>query len=113
MADEWNEETTSSNTGKPAIVWEKAGQETIGILKSVKTNVGPNGSNIYVFIDPKGEIFEVWGSVVLDDKLADKIGKEVKLVYKGKIKAPKSNRNVHTFSVFYRDVPMIEDKPAL
>lgn len=109
MSDDFIEATVSN---ADAIKWENKGQETLGILKEIRTNVGSNASNLYIFSGAKGD-FAVWGSALLDSRLSDKLGKEVKIKYNGKKRNPKTNREYNDFSVFYRETPMIEDRPAL
>jgi len=75
-----------------------------GIFIQKKENVGPNGSNLYIFetID-SNERVAVWGNALLDSRLANCMpAEEVGIEYLGKAKSVKSDREYHNFKVYRR-----------
>ena len=87
-------------------MWDfKKDKEVMGIYVRLRESVGENKSNIYTLKSEEGSI-GVWGSAVLDSRFDDiEIGEEVKIIYKGQGKNPKSGRTYHDFEVFRRQAP--------
>jgi hypothetical protein len=76
-----------------------------GLLTQKKTNVGANNSNVYIIElkDKPGEIVNVWGSTVLDTKLAQvNVGEEVRIEYMGEVESKKGGRKYRDFKLFHR-----------
>ncbi len=92
-------ETSSSPT------WDyKAGKvkEVVGVLKEIKSNVGPNNSMLFVLETKEGDL-GVWGTGLLTSRLGNlPLGEEVKIVYLGMAKSEKTGRNYHNFDVFHK-----------
>lgn len=79
----------------------EVGDELEGIYLGMQSEVGPNKANLYK-IESNGKTVSVWGSKVLDDNmLSVKVGQELKLVYKGKVKPEKGNE-YNAYEVFTR-----------
>lgn len=107
MSDKWEKSESSFNE---TFKFEKEKDEIVGILKEVKRNIGPNNSNKYVLV-AKGEEVEIWGSTQLDAHLdkTDRLGKEVKIVFKGIVTSEKSGREFKDYDIFFRDVAKEKD----
>jgi len=76
------------------------GEEISGIYLGVELEVGPNKSNLYSLETEPGKQVGVWGCKVLDGKmLAVKVGQQVKIEFKGKIKPEKGNE-YRSYEVF-------------
>ena len=55
-----------------------------GYLRNIRSNVGENESNVYVFEQLNGETVGVWGNAVLDNQLStEDVGKRFKITYLG------------------------------
>jgi len=85
--------------------------ELQGVLVRKEEHVGPNDSKMYriqIESDTEGtKEIGVWGNTVLDGRFQKvEVGEEVKLVYLGKEKSPKTNREYHAFDVYHRPSPM-------
>lgn len=89
-------------------VWDFQNDKEIeGVLISKEENVGPNESWMYRIQKADGTELGVWGNTVLDGRLKKiEVGEEIRLVYLGKLKSPKTNREYHSFDVFHRAAPM-------
>jgi len=75
-----------------------------GVYVNLKTDVGPNNSNMYTLKTKDGEI-EVWGSTVLDSKFERvQRGAEVRIECLGEVPGKK----YIDYSLQYREVPMQE-----
>lgn len=88
------EENEEWEKQKEAEVFEfvKEGDIVIGTLKLVEENVGPNKSKLYTLEKREGELVKVWGSTILDQKLALVTpGTYTKIEYLGKVKPEKGN----------------------
>ena len=88
-------------------------KEVSGVLKQVKTKVGPNESNLYVLKREGKEDIAVWGSTVIDSRMEDiELGSEVKIVFLGEATSEKTGRNYKNFEVYTKDkgddIPVIE-----
>lgn len=75
--------------------------EFVGIYQGNQSNVGENNSNVYNFL-AEGEPVSIWGSAVLDSRLANLTGgEEVKIVYEGMAEG-KNGRNYKDYSVYIK-----------
>ena len=104
MAEEkWTEVNSSTDE-----MWDKdKDKEFIGVYKSKKTEVGKNKSNVYAF-DVDGKSVGVWGSTVIDTKMAEiMIGSKVKIEYLG-ITTSKNGNEYQDFKVSYQPTPFEE-----
>lgn len=105
MADEWQE---AGNSGD-SITWDKQGT-LIGTYKRMKTNVGPNESNVYeldVTDEKTGEVqtYSIWGSSVINSKFEQiEIGSLVKIEALGQAKSPKTGRTYNDFKIMFKPV---------
>jgi hypothetical protein len=67
-------------------IWkpENEGDKIEGTLIRREADVGENHSNLYTIEQGNGEIVNVWGSVVLDSRMAlVKVGSLIRITYKG------------------------------
>ena len=106
MANKW-EKVEAGNAWKP----EKEGDEIFGLLIGKEENVGQYNSTLYQIqkTGDEGEVVEVWGSTVLDQRLKNtKIGEEVKITFLGKGKASGGKNPAKLFDVFHRQ-PKADD----
>ena len=104
MADtDW--EKVEAETGE---TWDYVKTPEIqGVLVNKEEHVGPNDSMMYRLQMEDDTELGVWGNTVLDGRFKKiEVGEEVKLVYLGKQKSPKTNREYHSFDVFHRPAPM-------
>lgn len=90
-----------------ADVWNFETQpELEGEFVKVETGIGPNNSNLYHFLvggDLEQEEVVIWGSTVLDTKLAGlNHGDKVKIDYLGKAKG-KRGTEYRNYDVFTED----------
>jgi hypothetical protein len=77
-------------------------KEIVGIYLAKEENVGSNNSNLYK-LEVGEDVVGVWGSTVLDNKMnLAKPGDEVKIVYLGKAKNPKTGREYKNYEVYAR-----------
>ena len=80
----------------------EANKEFVGTFSNLRTNVGPNKSNMYNFKTDKGTV-GIWGNAVLDTKLVSIMpGDQAKIVYVGKVKSPKTNRLYRDYKVYLK-----------
>ena len=100
----WKEST--GNFWKP----EKEGDSVQGLLVKVEEKVGPNESMLYHLEQKGGEPVQVWGSTVLNSRMAPvKEGQEVRITYKGLgEKGGRGKNKPKIFKVEYKD-PDIQD----
>ena len=85
-----------------------------GLLEEVKTNVGRNGSNVYVIKKKDGEEIGVWGSTALDPKMEEvDLGNPVKIEYMGMVTSEKSGRTYKAFEVYTDDAGKIDKSKAV
>ena len=97
MKDEWMEVSAQNNS-----TWDLK-EPLIGKYISVKEDVGPNHSKMYTIKNDDDENIGMWGSTVLDSKMAEvEIGSLVKVTYVGKAKSPKSGKEYKDFSVLVK-----------
>lgn len=72
--------------------FKEAGDSIEGKYKMVQHEVGPNKSELYILEKENGEHVKVWGSYVLDNKMALlDLGTEIKIEFKGRVKPEKGN----------------------
>ena len=77
----------------------EVGQGIEGELLEIKSNVGPNKSNIYVLKTKEGDKVGVWGSTVIDGRLDGvKIGQSIAIEYLGVTKG-KTGKNYKDFKI--------------
>ena len=104
--DEWEKVET-------APTWDfREDKELIGFYVGAESEVGPNKSNLYTFRLENGEIIAVWGNTVLDVRFKNLIaGEKIKIVYKGKVKSPRTGREYNDFEVYRskKEIPTVED----
>lgn len=93
MTDEW--------TKVQSDVWNPdEGAEISGVYLEKATEVGQNKSNLYKIEVEPGKVVGIWGCKVLDDALvAVKIGSQVKIKFKGKVK-PEHGNEYKAYDVF-------------
>jgi hypothetical protein len=94
MTDDWVKiEQESGET------WDfQKDKELQGVLIAKEEHVGPNDSSMYRIQKTDDTEIGVWGNTVLDGRFKKiEVGEEVKLVYLGKLKSPKTNREYHGF----------------
>lgn len=91
-------------SGRSDETWDKTkDKEVSGTLIDIRENVGPNGSKIYTLQQADGKTIGVWGSAMLDGRMASiPLGNEVKIVYLGLELNPKTHRKFHNFDVMTR-----------
>ena len=64
--------------------YENEGDAVEGVLVKAENDVGANKSRLYSIETSPGEFKSVWGSVVLDQRMAlVKIGQKIRITYKG------------------------------
>jgi len=81
-----------------------------GILVKTEENVGENNSMFYTLEKEDGSEIGVWGSTVIDSRFTTlKIGQEVKIEYKGKVKAKTGGREYKDYKIFKRPMKEVED----
>jgi len=74
-------------------VWkqEKEGDMIEGVLIKKDTNIGPNNSRTY-HLEKEGRVIMIWGTTVLDDKMAlINVGDYVRITYLGKKQGKKQS----------------------
>ena len=75
-----------------------------GVFVNMKTDVGPNKSNMYTLKTKDGEV-DVWGSTVLDSKFEQvPRGAEVRIEFLGMAEG-KSGKEYADYKFQYREVP--------
>lgn len=114
MEENWQKiEPTQSN------IWDfNAQPDMIGTYVRKEQEIGPNNSNLYTFRMADGEEISVWGSTLIDNRMVRvELGNEVKIVYLGKVKSEKSNREYHNYEIYFRpaekgdeEIPSIESE---
>jgi hypothetical protein len=86
------------------------GDELVGVLVDVQTNVGQNGSMLYTIEQMNGERIQVWGSTVLDTRLKNTTkGDEVKIVYLGLGEKKGGKQAPKLFDVYHRKSDFIKE----
>jgi hypothetical protein len=89
----------------------KAGASVEGVLVERKSGLGKNAnSNLYILEQKGGEKIGVWGSAIIDMRLADKaIGTLLRITFKGKERSKKTGNNVNLYDVEYDDSTVAAD----
>lgn len=83
--------------------WDKK-EPVQGVFVDMKTDVGPNKSNMYTLKTKDGEV-DVWGSTVLDSKFEQvPRGAEVRIEFLGMAEG-KSGKEYADYKFQYREVP--------
>jgi len=101
---DWKEVTLEDSK-----TWDKSAPIE-GKFVKVETEIGPNDSNMYT-IETKDGPFKVWGSTVLDDKLAGvSPNTYIKIDYEGKLTSKKGSQ-YHSYKVFIDNAEPVEDEP--
>lgn len=78
-------------------------KEVQGKYVEKQENIGRNNSTKYVFEQADGAQIGVWGSAVIDNRMKSvNVGDEVKIVFLGKQKNPKTGMSFKAFDVFVR-----------
>ena len=91
-------------TQAPTFRFVNEGDTLIGTYEQFKSNVGPNSSMLYFIREDSGKEWVVWGSEILDRRFESIKPKQVvKIVYLGKKKSEKSNREYHDYEVYSKD----------
>lgn len=98
-SNDWTE--VGGSGSENSSVWDyKTNKELIGIYQGKREHIGPNDQNMYDF-DVNGEAVSVWGTAFLNNKLGNiAVGDEVKIVYEGKLKNPKTGREFNAFRIY-------------
>lgn len=101
-----NEWTEIGNSGESE-TWDKTGT-LIGTYKRLKTNIGPNESNVYEIeatIEGEPKLYSVWDSAVLNSKFEQiEVGSMVKIEALGKATSPKTGRTYEDFKISVKPV---------
>ena len=96
----WKELTQQTGDFPKMWNWEDDGEKVEGELVKVEPNVGKNESNVYTIKLEGGEEVGIWGTAVLDSRLADiEVGTKIQIIYKGKKKNPETGRTFKDFSI--------------
>lgn len=97
MSDKDEHTWEEINLNDNADVWDKE-KPIEGVFVKMEDGIGPNESKMYTIKTNNGEV-KVWGSMVLDDKLADiDPDSYIKIEYEGKVKGKKAE--YHSYKVF-------------
>lgn len=99
--DEWNDAPEANAQSNET--WDSTSTTPIvGKYIGMKTNVGPNASNIYNIVnEADGEIWGVWGSAVIDSKFEEiPRGSRVRIEYLGK--KPGKRGEFKDYSIKYK-----------
>lgn len=92
---EWEEQGEGT-----VIEFKKEGDEVTGVLIALEKDIGPHKSKLYSLKQENGEVFKVWGSKVLDSRMAAiDFGTEIKIKYIKQEKPEKGNA-YKVFSVY-------------
>ena len=100
MADEWVEVSGSNDE-----TWDEKAPVT-GVYRGFKSGVGPHGSNIYTIAREDGTTIGVWGSTVIDARMAHvEVGSMVKIESKGLKTSEKTKRTFKDYAVYVKPAP--------
>jgi hypothetical protein len=90
----------------PMAKFERPGSTVVGVYRATREKVGVNESRVYDFADPEtGELFGVWGSTILDQRMAAALprpGDFVRIVYLGDVETGRGQSDAHNFEVAVR-----------
>lgn len=93
----------------PVHEFNKEGDKIKGVYVSKRESVGPNDSMMYIIELGGGVKESVWGSTVLDDRMANvQIGDEVIIEFSGRQKPKNGGKAYKVFKVFRRQMPFSE-----
>jgi hypothetical protein len=105
MSNQWK--TVDDKSANPMHDFEVQ-KEITGILFNIKEDVGPNNSKVYE-IEIGDEIFGVWGTSILDQKMAKvEVGDEVRIIFNGKKVSEKTKRQYKDFTVQHRKISVAD-----
>lgn len=94
MRDEWEDAIEVS--AQATETWDQE-KPLVGQYIGSKSDVGPNKSMMYNVKNDDGEVIGMWGSTVLDTKMAEvPVGSRVKITYNGKIQGKNSQYKDYT-----------------
>lgn len=96
----------NTNTGDSTL-WnpQTVGDELEGMYVDKKTGVGSNNSNIYTVQTEDGKFVAFWGTSVIDSNFARiPLGAGVKIVFQGKVRNPKTNREFKNFDIYSKQL---------
>lgn len=86
--------------------YQKDGDSIEGELIAMQTEVGPNKSKLYSIKLKDNTIKNIWGSIILDDRMnLVKIGDVVKITYKGLGEKTKKGKNAPKLFKVEIDIP--------
>lgn len=101
MKDEWADAKEIIVKGSEQ--WDLM-KPLIGTFVRTEENVGPNQSKMHTIKRDDGVNVDVWGSTVLDSKLAEvNPGNRIKIAFLGNVKNPKNNRTYKDYSVMVKE----------
>lgn len=101
MSDGWQK--VGGENDAPAWKPENEGDEVSGVFLEVRENVGANKSNIYTLQQADGSRVGVWGSAVIDNRMASiPVGDQVRIVYLGKAPSKTPGRSAYKQFEIYR-----------
>ena len=104
MADEYTKVNINTGDATPWIP-EKENDEMEGVYVDMKSNIGTNHSNLYTFQIKDGSFVSLWGSYVIDDNFKKiPLGAQVKIVYLGKQKTAKGDREFKNFDIYSKQI---------
>lgn len=114
-----NRDDVYEETGEAYPAWNssdnkdfKKGSHILGVLIEKRQNVGQNNQNLYVVEKRGGDKMSIWGSTVMDARLANKeLGQELAIIYKGKTKSEKTGRSYHDFEFYFANYKNQGDIP--
>ncbi len=79
---------------------ENKGDAVAGILMISKPNVGENKAMLYSLREENGGVIHVWGSTVLDEKMATiQEGDDIKIIYEGKVQPEGKGKAYHNYKI--------------
>jgi len=81
-------------------IYENDGDFIEGILVQIQDKVGENESMLYSIETSPGEVKNVWGSAILDQRMVlVKLGEKIRITYKGLGEARKGRNPPKIFKV--------------
>jgi hypothetical protein len=87
----------------PMVDFSRPPEMTMGTYHDQRIDVGPNKSIVYELTDKQGEIFGIWGSTILDQrmkKLSPQKGDRLLIVYVGDVPTKLGRSDAKVFRVF-------------
>lgn len=100
----WREEAQSDKEAEKTVY---IGAVVEGIYEDKRENIGENDSTMYMIRSADGELYSVWTTTILKDKM-EKIpmGSEVRIECLGEQKAKTGGRVYTNFKVMFREAPL-------